>query len=700
MVKMKMKLRQSKIINCICKNTTDHKQMVSVVPKLSHLFFCFVLLIFSGYHIKAQQARIVLQNSDYKTTKPAIHVKWYSQQLIYNKGVYLYRRDYPKGRWTKLTPQPLTKLADLPQEIKQKDNELNLFVEVIKGAKPEQLTGLLLMNLMVESFNNQLFSKFMGIQFDDESIVPGKTYQYKVQKVYGNEELLLAQSDSITARTFISAEAPGGYFAKIGKKKVEIGWEPEDNRFYAVNVYRKSGGSEKKLNKRPVLLSQIKDSTGKLVYPKIKFTDDSIAEGSTYEYCITGKDFYGCETKRTAPVEIKFPDQTPPPAPANFQLAVQKYNVTLTWDVVPVPDLKGFYIYRSTNDKEYQRISNEPLGKGKNQFIDKVSRKGGYYYFVSSVDNAGNETPSRRQFKDVLDVFPPSKPEGLTAKSDTGKIILKWKANTEDDLMGYLIFRQTMTKKGNGDFVLLNANPIKQNSFVNYLPKNTKNEFLYRIVAMDSSHNKSEYSNVAGAHMPDIKKPDKPYIKNISYVSDYVEIDWIANADADLKGYHLYRKASKDNQEPFKMINVNLINPSVTKYVDKWATPNTSYTYYLVAIDSTGNESDPSEYFEAHVSLKNVKNSSQVKNLKVQKKNKSIEAEWQLSTSPDFAGCVLFRGEEGKDLKPVSGMLQSGKFMDTVTDSVEVFYYQVKVYDKNGNKDESERVRFELKKTK
>ena len=655
----------------------------------------YLLMIFPLCTVNAQQARIVLQNANYGEFKHVINVKWYSQQFIYNNGVFVYRREYPKGRWVKLTTLPLKRLSDLPEEIKMKDEELNVFVEVMKEAKPEHLTGLLLLNLMVESFNNPIFSRFLGIQYDDKEVIPGKIYQYKIQKVYENEELFLAQSDSITARSFAPEKAPGAFFARIGKKKVQIGWEPEDTRFYGVNVYRRSADSEKRLNNRPVMLSQVKDSTGRLHYPEVKFTDDSIAEGKTYQYTIAGTDFFGNETIRTIPIEIKFPDQTPPPAPENFELAVQKYNVTLTWDIVSVPDLKGFYVYRSTDDKVYQRIFIEPLGKSKNQFTDNVPRHGSYYYYVAAVDNAGNETPSRRQLKDVRDVFPPLKPQGLIVQSDTGKIILKWKENKEPDLMGYLIFRQTITKKEGGDFVLLNANPIKGTAFVNYLPKNTKNKFLYHIVAIDSSYNKSEYSNIALAQMPDIKKPDKPYIKNISYNTNYVTIEWVANADADLKGYNLYSRQTKDNPDPFKIVNANLISPVVTKYVDKWIVPNKPYTYYLVAIDSVGNESEPSEYFEAYVSEKNEKNTSQVKNLKVRKKEKNIEVEWQLKNSPNFIGCVLFKGEEGESMKPISGMLQTDKFTDSVSNSTTVFYYQVKVYDKDGTKNESDQVKLE-----
>lgn len=659
------------------------------------LSIIYIVLISLSITVKAQQARIVLQNADYTSLKPTINIKWYSQQFVYKDGVYVYRRDYPNGKWTKLTSQPIKRLPDVAQELKNKDEELNLFVTVIKEAKPEQLSGLILMNLMVESFKSHVFSRFLGIQYDDENIIPGKTYQYKIQKVYDNKELVLAQSDSIVASPFSPQKSPDEYYAKIGKKNVLIGWLPEETRFYGVNVYRKSGIKEIKLNNRPILLSQIPDSTGKMIYPKDKFRDDSIVEGSTYQYSIAGIDFFGKETYRTIPVEIKFPDQTPPPAPGNFDLSVKKYEVTLNWDVVPVSDLKGFYVYRCTNDKDYKRITEEPLNKTKGQYIDKVPGKGNYYYFVTAVDVAGNETASRRQFKEVRDISPPSIPQLLTAKSDTGKIILNWNPNTEADLMGYLLFRQTVTKKTGGDFVLLNAIPTKAHIFIDRLPKNTRNKFLYRIVAIDSAFNKSGYSNIAGTNMPDIKKPEKPYIKNVDLKNDYFTIEWVPNVDCDLKGYDLYSRMSVDEKEPFKKINSKIIPPTVSKYIDKWAIANTPITYYLVAIDSAGNESIPSEYFDVIQNDKNKNNGSKALKLTVTLKGKAIFIDWQLTRSANYIGCVLFRGESKEILKPVTGMLDTDKFNDSNFDITHVYYYQIKTFDNTGIKNESDIVKFE-----
>src|SRR5690606_19237776 len=115
----------------------------------------------------------------------------------------------------------------------------------------------------------------------------------------------------------------------------------------------------------------------------------------------------------------------------------------------------------------------------------------------------------------------------------------------------YRIYR-TINKNDKNKFNLLNAAPIKVNSFTDKLPKNAKNKFLYFIVAVDSSYNKSEASEAVSVQMPDIIPPVKPLLKSLTNIENSIIAEWIPNKDNDLMGYDLYR--SEDN---LKYIKVN-----------------------------------------------------------------------------------------------------------------------------------------------
>lgn len=195
--------------------------------------------------------------------------------------------------------------------------------------------------------------------------------------------------------------------------------------------------------------------------------------------------------------------------------------------------------------------------------------------------------------------------------------------------------------------------------------------------------------------MPDAVSPERPFIRNIAYTDGYITVEWIANADTDLKGYNLYSRQEKDTAGTFKIVNAGIIAPQVTRYNDKWAKANVAYLYYLVAVDSAGNQSQPSEHYKAYNIQTDDKNKSQVKNVRIVEKDKNIELSWQVSESAKYQGTVVFRGETADNMKPVSGMLKTDKYTDVLTDSTAVFFYRVKVYDTDGHKGETETIKLE-----
>lgn len=95
-------------------------------------FMLSALMLCATFNIYGQDARVVTRNDKDSQGKPVILVKWYSQQLVYNEGVHVYRREFPRGRWVKLTTGAVKRLPDLPDEIKLNDEELHVFTEVMK----------------------------------------------------------------------------------------------------------------------------------------------------------------------------------------------------------------------------------------------------------------------------------------------------------------------------------------------------------------------------------------------------------------------------------------------------------------------------------------------------------------------------------------------------------------------------------------
>jgi uncharacterized protein len=633
----------------------------------------------------SQDAIVVIQNQK-DSNIPIVNIKWYSQDFVYKEGVNLYRKESQTNDWTKLNALPIKQKLEIPKIEIAKDSDLFMFQELMKEIKQEQINGMILLQLMAKTFQSPVFSRYIGIQYDDSSAIPSKSYQYKVMRIKNGMEQTLAISEGITIKAFSPLEAPKNFFAKQYRKSAKMGWDAEDTRFYATNIYRasKATGAEIKLNNKPVTISMIQDSSGNFHYPEYKFVDDSVKEGGTYYYRIAGLDFFGNETQYTPPVKVAISDLTPPSAPINVQKTIKKQDVTIFWENTEKKELAGFNVYRSINDSnDYYPANSVLLPPGVTSFIDRVPKSGGYYYFVAAVDTVGNEGYSDKMFAEVADLAAPSIPQHIKAVADTGKVILTWDAVTEPDLMGYQVYR-TINSDEESYYVLLNANPVIATTFTDTLPANARNYFYYKVISIDTSYNRSDYSQPVSARMPDVMPPEKPFIKSVTQLNNNLVVEWIPNMEPDLAGYEVFRSV-KDIKVNYAKLSEGLIDNEVSRFTDRNVQPDTIYNYYLVAIDSTGNRSASSDYFTARLSLDNtIESSSVINSFTVKKRKNTYKLLWDINTSPDFIGVAIYR-KTNADENPekLTDVLNVKTYNDNYKNKTKPSY-QLRLYHTNG----------------
>jgi nitrous oxidase accessory protein NosD len=90
--------------------------------------------------------------------------------------------------------------------------------------------------------------------------------------------------------------------------------------------------------------------------------------------------------------------------------------------------------------------------------------------------------------------YPPQAPDSLSAISESTVTILSWKPNTESDLSGYLVYRDTLGGFLPDTFKIV-ANISRDSSVFRDYDIILGKTYYYRVSARDSSGNQSEYSD-------------------------------------------------------------------------------------------------------------------------------------------------------------------------------------------------------------
>ncbi len=96
--------------------------------------------------------------------------------------------------------------------------------------------------------------------------------------------------------------------------------------------------------------------------------------------------------------------------------------------------------------------------------------------------------------KPPLDETPPNMPVSFAATWEEGYVALNWEANTEDDIYSYFIFRTTDTTNVSDENRLCEL--LHPTTSYNDSTVELDTEYFYCIVATDTAHNVSQFSNM------------------------------------------------------------------------------------------------------------------------------------------------------------------------------------------------------------
>lgn len=165
----------------------------------------------------------------------------------------------------------------------------------------------------------------------------------------------------------------------------------------------------------------------------------------------------------------------------------------------------------------------------------------------------------------------------------------------------------------------------------------------------------------------------------------YIFIGWLKNRETDLRAYAVHRGESGD---PVRFITIDTITANY--YIDEQRSYDTTYFYFVTAIDEDGNESVPSDTVSARA--RNVYEPDAPENFQVNGYNDGLKRLLRLSWNPvdeaDLAVYRIYKSDSPID-KADSALLQTeidAAFFDdiTVTQTGRRYYYAVTAVDRGG----------------
>lgn len=241
---------------------------------------------------------------------------------------------------------------------------------------------------------------------DDFTRLAGSSMAYKVRTRAAKARASL-DSNIVIARIYLAPEAPQGVRLDVTESALIVNWAesavPPGASSRAYRVYR---GVLESSEENPLReLSQAKLKTPLELEgssPSTDFRDSHFEFGTPYIYTVRSVAQFGAdsvESADSAPAIVTPRDVFPPAAPTNLEIAIIPATnqapayIELSWGISPEGDLAGYSVYRSDReDAPGERVSGEILPSP--TFRDMSVLPGRrYFYRVSALDRAGNESP-------------------------------------------------------------------------------------------------------------------------------------------------------------------------------------------------------------------------------------------------------------------------------------------------------------------
>lgn len=306
--------------------------------------------------------------------------------------------------------------------------------------------------------------------------------------------------------------------------------------------------------------------------------------------------------------------------------------------------------------------------------------EGPIYVRAFAVDSAGNSGQYSASYEYRVDRTGPAQPLGFTAVASSGYITVSWLKNSEEDIIGYNLYR---SEAENGTYSLL-AGQILNLSYRDrdILPGKT---YYYKVAAKDFAGNEGALAGPSAAQLS--ADTENPVVNSIgpkdgSKLSGNPKIYVLASDNyrlAKVKLEYLAAGAAGDWTE----IGAKEVNTYGDVLIFDWNNTELndgSYQVRAVAFDQAGNQSQPltvNYYLNVEPPQKPV--------VTAVPGGWEIDLSWSTANEADLAGFRVFRGSVMGGPYDLLKQTTATSYKDQNLLPNQRYYYMVQAVDRYGN---------------
>ncbi len=558
---------------------------------------------------------------------------------------------YRKGRWARsfdlLTPEPVTAVEDAYEAARQMGDDFRWISRKLDSMDPQVVWRKLKMERDLAQAYALLSHGLriaLGRTWIDTRVESGRRYDYRVILLDSSGDEIERYEQRIRITGPERPPAPKDVQAVYSNGIVSIEWDypayegGEDDVTVGFVVLRRRGeGPFEPLSPAPVLR----------IDGYLNAFDEKVRVGETYTYAVVAQDIIGVISPRVESGLVAIEDTSAPLVPVGLKARDRGDDVLLIWKMSPELDVSHYNVFRSFSveeDAELEQLNSKPIPYQTPRFVDKEAPRGvPVYYRVSAVDEKGNTSMFSGPAPLLAeDTEPPGAVDRLTAVVDeeARRVELSWQGPDDEDLFGYYVY----SGADETQLMRITKAPLAAENRAEFTDSGYAERGLepgkslvYAVSAVDVSYNEGPQELIE-VKVPDKVPPDSPSGFAVRPTRDGgVRISWQPVLCFDLSGYRIYRNESR------KFEAVAELDTSAAHWLDEGAERGVRYSYYVTAIDSSGNESAPSDSIE--IVPTDINLPAPPKELTFEVVRRGIRLRWEKSPDNDVKLYKIYRSE-------------------------------------------------------